>query len=390
MTKKPDDAPTAAQLERVRRYQEILNDFGRAVLETKQLNQLLHLACVQSARGIGIKHTKVMRYRPAKGDLLVEAGVGWKPGVVGHTRLGTDVASAPGRALQSRQPVRVDDLPNDPAFRYSPSLRDHGIVSVLNVPVAMDGVVWGVLEVDSDIPRHFAEDDVVFLSALANILSLAIQGILHEKRAEDATARALRDAERQKMLMRELAHRDKNDFQMVIAILLMQMGKQQDPEAVRGFKHCIDRVSAISMAHDQLAMRPDQPTIDIAAYLEALCGNLRHRNGGIGVETRIDSAQLTHERAVSLGLITNELVTNALKYAFPDGKGTVRVEFTADPDSGQGCLIVADDGIGLGPPRQGSSGLTLVRGLAQQIGGSVEQEPVEHGTTFRICFLMVR
>ncbi|NUB25637.1 GAF domain-containing protein [Azospirillum brasilense] len=355
-----EDHQAASQLERVRRYQVILNDFGRAASETKLLGQLLHLACVQAARGIGIKHTKVLRYRPSKGDLLVDAGVGWKPGVVGQTTFGTDIASPPGRALQSRQPVRIDDLPNNPEFRYPPSLREQGIVSVLNVPVTVDAVLWGVLEVDSETPRDFSQDDIVFLSAMANILGLALGGMLHQKLAEDTAARAVREAERQKMLMRELAHRDKNDFQMVISILLMQMSKQDDEQAVRGFKHAIDSVSAISMAHDQLAMRPDQPTIDVATYLEALCGNLRHRGQDIAIETKLDRAELTHERAVSLGLITNELVTNALKYAFPDGKGTVRVEFTADQEIGQGCLVVADDGVGMGKPREGSSGLRLV------------------------------
>ncbi|HYF89993.1 sensor histidine kinase, partial [Azospirillum sp.] len=91
-----------------------------------------------------------------------------------------------------------------------------------------------------------------------------------------------------------------------------------------------------------------------------------------------------------LGLITNELVTNAVKYAFPDGSGTVRVEFTADEGRGQGCLIVADNGIGMGEPRPGSTGLTLVAGLAQQLGGEVEQAPTERGTKFCLCFLLVR
>lgn len=92
MTTDPDSEEAAKQLERVRRYQDILNDFGRIASETKQLDQLLHAACVQAARGIGIKQIKVMRYRPAEGDLLIVAGFGWKPWVVGKTALDNDVA----------------------------------------------------------------------------------------------------------------------------------------------------------------------------------------------------------------------------------------------------------------------------------------------------------
>ncbi|CAO3432100.1 hypothetical protein [Azospirillum doebereinerae] len=379
-----------ASLERIRLCQEILNDFARAASETRQLRPLLQVACVQAARGIGIAHTKVMRYRPAKGDLLVEAGVGWKPGMVGRTTLGTDIASAPGRALQSSQPVRIDDLPNDPEYRYPPSLCEHGIISVLNVPVSVDGAVWGVLEVDSDTPRHFSRDDLVFLSAMAGVLGLAIQSIERDESAKASAIRADIEIEQQRMLMRELAHRDKNDFQMIISILLMQMHKQQDLEAVQGFKLAIDRVSAISLAHDQLAMRPGQPTIDVANYLQALCGNLAHRSEGVAIETALESTEITHERAVALGLITNELATNAIKHAFPDGKGTIRVELTADPAGGQGCLILADDGIGMAAARPGGSGLHLIKALSGQIGGTVQREGTERGTAFRISFLLVR
>jgi two-component system, sensor histidine kinase PdtaS len=385
-----DDAQTAKQLERVRRYQEILNDFGSAASDTRQLKQLIQVACVQAARGIGIKHTKVLRYRPGAGDLLIEAGVGWNPGVVGHTKLGIDISSPPGRTLQSRQAVQVDDLPNDPQYRYSPVLREHGIVSVLNMPIVVEGTIWGVLEVDAETPHHFGRDDVVFLYALANQLGLALVGMLRQKDAEDAAAQALREAEQQRVLMRELVHRDKNDFQMVVSMLLLEMGKQHDPDAVRVFEHIIDRVLAVSMVHDQLAMRPGRQTVDIAVYLEALCGNLRHRSVDIEIETRLDNAELTRERAVSLGLITNELVTNAIKHAFPNGKGTVWVKCSADEENGQGCLVVADNGVGTGPPRPGSSGLSLVKSLAQQIGGTFEQVPQETGTMFRVCFLLVR
>ncbi|MBB5696450.1 GAF domain-containing protein [Muricoccus pecuniae] len=112
------------QMARVRRYQEILTDFGRIAPQASSIDRLLQLACVQAVRGIGIAHSKIMRFRPETGDLLVVAGVGWKSGVVGHVTLGTDIASAPGRALQTREPVVIDDLPNDPEFRHPPVLRE--------------------------------------------------------------------------------------------------------------------------------------------------------------------------------------------------------------------------------------------------------------------------
>jgi hypothetical protein len=112
------------QMVRVRRYQEILTDFGRMAPDTSDVSRLLQLARVQAARGIGIAHSKILHYRPESGDLLIVTGVGWKPGVVGQASLGSNLASPPGRALQTRQSVVIDDVPNDPEFRYASLLRD--------------------------------------------------------------------------------------------------------------------------------------------------------------------------------------------------------------------------------------------------------------------------
>lgn len=371
------------------RQQEILSDFGRLASQTIELNALCQLACVQVARAVGVRHSKVLLYRPTLGDLLMIAGFGWQPDVVGHVTMGTDVASAAGRTLKSGRPLWVDDLPNHPEFRYPPVLRRHGIVSVLNVPVNVGGAPWGVLEVDSDQPRRFGHEDVMFLSGIANILGLAVHGNTREGRASERADRAARDVEHQKTLLRELVHRYKNDFQMITSILLVQMQRQRDADAAEGFRVAFDRVSAIATVHDQLAIPREIGTVEIGAYILALCGNLGHRNEQITIDTRLDTAVLSHRTAVSLGLITNELVTNAIKHAFPERGGTVLVEFAVEGDGAIGCLTVSDDGAGMAVARAGGSGLDLVKGLAQQIGGTVEQERPARGTKFLVRFPIV-
>jgi two-component sensor histidine kinase len=389
MSDTPRPSSTGSDLDRAARYQEILIDFSRMVSESGDLQRLLQLTTLQAARGIGIRHTKLMRYRQEHGDLLIVAGVDWSPGVVGHVTVGTDVRSPAGCALQSRQPVTVEDLPNNPEFRYPPVLRDHGIVAALNVPVAVDGTVWGVLEVDSEVSRHFGQMDINFLLVMANILGSAIHSRQGLEAATSVGAEAVLVLTQYKTLFRELLHRDKNDFQLIVSILLMQKRKHQDPEAKRGFDHVIDRVSAISLAHDQLSTREGRGSIELADYLGALCGNLGQRREEITVHADLDRAELTHDRAVPLGLMINELVTNALKHAFPDSRpGAVRVTFRADPN-GEGHVSVADDGVGMGPSRPGSSGTDLVRALARQIGGTVVYDTSEQGTTANILFPLV-
>ena len=383
------DIPMEEQLARLRRYGEILNDFARMAAETSDAARLVQLACVQASRGIGIGHTKALQHRPDHGDLLIVAGVGWNPGVVGHVSLGTDLASLPGQALRTRLPNVVDDLPNDREFRYPAVLREHGIVSALNVPVAVDGDVWGVLEVDSDAPRSFGPDDVSFLLALANTLGLALRGRIGAQEAVEAAADAARQLAQERLLRGELQHRSKNDLQLVLSLLVLQRRRLPEGEARRIMGEALDRVAAIGVAHDHLNPNGGTAQVDLAEYLHALCGNLSQRRAEIAVETALEPAMMPHAHAVPLGLIVNELVTNALKHAFPEGRaGIVRVEFTIAP-GGEARLCVRDDGVGMGPTRPGSSGTELVRRLVDQVGGKMARAEQARGTGFCVFFPLV-
>ena len=374
---------------RVRRYGEILSDFARLAPEATSVERLTQLACVQAARGIGIGHSKALRHRPEAGDFLVVAGIGWNQDVVGHATLGIDLGAPSGRTFQTNQTMTVEDAPNDPEFRYSPLLRDHGIVSLLNAPIGVDSLVWGVLEVDSTTQRYFGPDDVWFLSALANTLGLALYGRMALQRAGDAAASSAEALKQEHTLLDELRHRGKNDLQLIQAMLVMQKRGQVDAQVRQCFDDVMDRIAAIGVAHDQLTPSRGAGRVQLADYLQALCGNLATRRGNVGIETHLVSMDIPHERAVPLGLIVNELVTNALKYAFPDDQaGTIQVGFE-NLVQGEAVLYVRDDGIGMGLPRPGSSGTGLVRRLVQQLGGQLDREEVQQGTGFAITFPMV-
>jgi two-component sensor histidine kinase len=383
------DTAASASPDRLQRYHQILADFSRMVAEASDVPGLLRLATVQAARAVGIRHSKVMQYRPETGDLLIVAGIGWRDGVVGNATFGIDVGSAPGQTMQSRQPLIVYDLAFEPGLRNPPTLREHGIVSLLNVPIAVDGVVWGVLEVDSETPRHFGNDDAKFLVTMGNILGLALQARIAVQRTTQEAINAAAALSNQKVLLRELEHRFKNDLQLIQILLIMQARNLKDDNLRRDLHHVMDRVAAIGMAHDQLSASDAHGIVELSDYLRALCGNLGQRSEGIGIETDLARMRMPHERAVPLGLIVNELVTNAIKHAYP-GKagGIIRVTF-ATADNGEGVLYVRDDGVGMGPPREGSAGTDLLARLVQQIGGHLEQVGQEKGTGFCIRFPLV-
>src|SRR3954469_4647837 len=112
-------------LTRAREYQRVLEGLSRVGVEVMPPERLMQYVAAQVSRVTHIEHTKVMRHRPEKGDLLIEAGVGWKPGVVGHSILSIDHRSPAGRAFQTGAPVAIHDLNGGDEFRIPDILREH-------------------------------------------------------------------------------------------------------------------------------------------------------------------------------------------------------------------------------------------------------------------------
>jgi len=385
MPRKSDEA--AAELKRLHEYQRALVSFSRVASEPLPTERLLHYATAQVSRVTHIRHVKVMCYRPDHGDLLLVAGVGWRPGLVGNAIFALDGASPPGRAVQTAAPVIIEDLPKDPEFRLSESLREHGIISVVNVPVRIDGRTWGVLEVDSEEPRTFDEIDVTFLSTVANILGGALLRVELERKAADAAAEHARERSFAEIVLREFQHRVKNNLQTIISFLALQRRHADTPDARNRLATVMDRVHAIALAQDQLSFEAGASNVEFGDYLRALCANIDpHRDRMIIEVEATPGVLLPLDRAVPAGLIVNELVTNSVKYAFDESGGVIRVTFTTSPDLGEACLVVADDGRGMGPPREGGLGLKLIEALANQLDGWAEQEPSGKGTRTRVRF----
>jgi two-component sensor histidine kinase/putative methionine-R-sulfoxide reductase with GAF domain len=383
----PDPDP---DLQRFLQYQRGLAAFARTAGTVMPPERLMQHVTAQVSGLIRVKHVKVMRYRPDHGDLLVEAGVGWKPGVVGQAAVGSDYASPAGRAVQTGAPVVIDNLPDDEEYRLSGLLAEHGIVSVVNVPILIDGQTWGVLEVDAEKPRHFDEADVGFLNAFANILGLGLKRHDLEGDLAEANAEQTRITAQHETLMRELQHRVKNNFQVILSFLALQRRHARDEDSRQRFATVMDRVHAIALAHDQLRISDPGGSVEFADYLRALCANINPYREGIAIEVEADASTVPLDRAVPAGLIVNELVTNSLKYAFDENGGTIRVTFAASPAIGEGCITVEDNGRGTPPAingrRNGGLGLRLIEAFVQQLNGRIEREEVERGTKVRACF----
>jgi GAF domain-containing protein len=231
-------------------YQRALATFTRIVAEADSEQRLLQNAAAQVARITHIRHVKVLRYRPDHGDLLIEAGVGWKPGVVGQVSFGADRHSSPGRSLQTGAPVACEDIRHDPEFRYAEVLREHGIISVLNVPVFVDGKHWGVLEVDTVEKTVFEEFEIHSLSVFGDIIGLSLAQRAAQADTLKAATETTSSRQQTELLLRELQHRMKNNLQVIVSFLALQRRQSSSDEARERIASVMDRVLAIGLAHD--------------------------------------------------------------------------------------------------------------------------------------------
>jgi PAS domain S-box-containing protein len=211
----------------------------------------------------------------------------------------------------------------------------------------------------------------------------------------DASDRKRREEEReaaldhQKMLLKELNHRVKNNLQMISSMMRLQLSRLADPGSRQALASTVERVQAISDLQVQLGTEGGMGQIDFGAHLHELAEKFRRSmlaGTAITLHCETDHCILDLDKAVPLGLIVNELVTNAIKYAFPEGKeGNISIALACRDE--QIVVNVADDGVGFPPQfeaRKGSGlGMKLVEGMRQQIGATIE--PLEgQGTRFKI------
>lgn len=361
----------AEALSRSLSHQSALAEFGVRNLAGAKPQEVLQDATETISRATRCHFVKVLKYRKSSDDFLVCAGVGWKPGVIGHAVLPSGMASPCGRAYLTERPVHIADASRDQTIDWSPLLKEHGLLSVVNVPIRSDKEIFGVLEIDHPEPKEFSQNTVHFLMSFASLLGAAI----HRNELENQ-----RDT-----LFQEFQHRIKNNFQMVLALLQFEQTTGKEGQVIQRVR---DRIRAIGFATEQLSGSNRVDEVDLQIYLGELCRNLAHSAEPIEIRTDLEHLVVPYEKAVPLGLIVNELVTNSVKHAFTDNKGTVEVKLR----KADGCatLNVADNGKGMDHGAQGQGkGFKLVSALAKQIDASIERVPVEKGTCCRLQFPLI-
>ncbi|KQT89807.1 histidine kinase [Methylobacterium sp. Leaf469] len=381
----PELAPKALAIRL--RQQAILSDFGVEALRATELLPLLQRATELCAEGMEAQFCKALEYKPYQDCLLVCAGVGWAADAVGTAIIGADLASPAGYALKTGRPVISNHLQDETRFRTPKLMADHGIRRAINVLIANRDGNYGVLEVDDTREGQFEEADIAFMQGFANLVG----GAIERQRAE---ARLKAAVERQELLSREMSHRVKNSLAVVAGFLGLQARGSDNEDVKAALADARTRVEAVAQVHDQLWRQPSLEAIDVAGFLEALCARLQESAPHHTLVCRAQTVNIPADLAIPLGLFVNELVTNAIKYAYPEGAGEIRItvrDVGADDGAAGGLhLSVCDDGVGLPEgfdptaPRRASLGMRIVNSLARQLGGPLEIATDRPGAHFSL------
>jgi two-component sensor histidine kinase len=390
----------AAKVRKLLRQQAAVASFGSFALRQSDLLKVLTEAARVCADGLSVPFSKVCRYRADENDLFIEAGFGWRAGVVGRVVSRADKTSPQGRAFVTGEPSICNDLRKDDKFELPPFYAEHGVVSTIDVLIKGDSQPYGVLEIDNNEQHDYDQHDIDFLTGFANVLAEAVA--TSERTAILRTTieqmKALveekdRLLDQKKVLAEELQHRVRNNLQLVYGMLSKQMADTADEVGQRGIKAIARRVSTLAQVYDHLLGAEMTRTTDFGSYVKSLCLNLAEvqsaPDSAVTLTCISDSVVLDLDAVTALGIVVAELVTNSYDHAFPRGKGATIVSVRrANGGDDMATLTISDNGKGFNANAENKRhGLGLVRRLIEQVRGTVSVDSA-HGTVWTIRFPM--
>jgi PAS domain S-box-containing protein len=222
----------------------------------------------------------------------------------------------------------------------------------------------------------------------------AVMGILRDITERKRTLAELRKSLAEKeLLMREIHHRVKNNFQIISSLLMLQSDYVKDPHYMAMLYDSRNRIKSMALVHEKLYQAKDVSRVDFKSYIDTLARELFNSSvdfkGRVILKLDVDEVALPIDIAVPCGLVINELLTNAIKHAFPDGRrGSVGISLHKNSDTVE--LEIFDDGAGIEPGMDiregGTLGLKLVTSIVEnQLGGSIAVD-LKNGTRFSLRF----
>jgi PAS domain S-box-containing protein len=339
------------------KQQEIVAQLGERALIEGDLQKLFDETAAAIADILDVEFVKILELVPGDAELLLRAGVGWSPGLVGSAHESTGRHSQAGYALASGGPVIVTDLKSETRFEPPALLRDHGVNSGVSVPIAgRDGRAYGVVGALTARRRRFGEQDVAFLTAITNLLA----GAIHRRQSD----------QRHELMIRELRHRSGNLFAQLLALF------SQTARNSRGVADLVtkyqSRVLALASAH-RLITEAGWRSMSLGDLLRVLLAPYLDRVTLDGPDVFLEP-----DPSFALSSAVHELATNAGKYgSLSSPAGRLAVSWTVSRAEQGLTLELAWQERGGPPPKRGRHtgfGSRLIgMVIERQLGGEIHR-----------------
>ncbi|HEY9877117.1 MAG TPA: histidine kinase dimerization/phosphoacceptor domain -containing protein [Leptolyngbyaceae cyanobacterium] len=403
---RPEEAAdTVAELQEQLESSRLLASMALHIRESLQLNEILQTAVDEVRHFLQTERVIIYQFNPdMSGTVVVESvAAGWTP-ALNSTVKDTCFGQSYAHAYKEGRVLVVEDI-------YTAGLTQchidilviYDVRASLVVPILQGNHLWGLLcAYHCSGPKRWRSLEVSLLKQLATHIAIAIQQselyqqvqneLTERTRAEEQLKVSLREKE---SLLKEIHHRVKNNLQIISSVLRLQSDFVRDEKVMALFNDSQNRIRSMALIHEKLYQSRDLLRISMSEYIRDLTNNLLSsyvaRSQKVGLMVDADSIWLNIDTAIPCGLIINELVSNALKHAFPttsNQKNNVWVTINRTDDS---CFVltVRDNGIGfpdnLDFRNTESLGLELVCIFTEQLEGSLELTK-DQGTQFIVTF----
>jgi PAS domain S-box-containing protein len=380
------------------RLYAVLSGINTLIVRVKKKEELFAEACRIAIDDGGFRMASIVIVEPTSMRILSAAAASQDAGLLETVNgiLATGVVPHGmmlGQVIRESRPIFSNDAQSDAA----PTLRAYAGTSVRSIamlPLMASGHAIGVFTLFSSEKEFFHEGEMKLLTELAGDIAYCVSTIQAGREREEADLALRASLKEKEALLKEVHHRVKNNLQVIASLLRLESNRIDHAVTKGVLKDMQNRIQAMAGLHETLYRSGNFAQVDLAAYLKQLTNQLSRSlsmgPGRVSFHLSLVSVGLDLDQAIPCGLIVNELASNALKHAFPDGRsGEVRVELDQVQD-GTLLLRVSDDGIGLPADfeaRRGKSlGLQLVSDLARQLQGTFRIAPGPRAV-FEVTFL---
>jgi len=372
------------EIERSNRVYAMLSGINTLIVRVHDREELFEEACRIAVDAGGFRMSLIAVVDPQTEAIVPVASAGKDEGLLAQVAaLLADAEVAPAtmlaRSIRDKAPIVSNDSVNDPSLRLLTRYVESEVRSIAILPLLVGDEAVGLLALYSGEVDFFHAAEMKLLGDLANDIAFCMDALVW-RALKEKTDEALRVSLKEKeALLKEVHHRVKNNMQVINSLLRLESNRIDHPTTRGVLKDMQNRILAMASLHEALYRSNSFAQVDLESYLKELTNQLQRSlmasPGQIVFHLELLPVGLDLDQAVPCGLIVNELVSNALKHGFPNGRrGEVRVE-AAWVSEGLLRLRISDDGIGLSRDfaerRVKSLGLQLVADLARQLGGGL-------------------